>query len=62
MIGNGEDRLLWKDIWLENGMCLMTKFLRGFALDTNKDYKVCHRWALVDGSLGKVHGIGMCSL
>ncbi|GJX89544.1 putative RNA-directed DNA polymerase [Tanacetum coccineum] len=43
---SGVDTLFWKDIWLDDGSCLMAKFPRLYALDSNPNCHFFDRWVL----------------
>ena len=38
--------LFWKDVWIDDGPCLMAKFPRLYALESNPNCRVCDRWVL----------------
>ncbi|GJT70760.1 hypothetical protein Tco_1030046 [Tanacetum coccineum] len=48
-VSNGFDTRFWKDAWCIEGIRLMDKFPRLYALESNKDCKVSERWVLSDG-------------
>ncbi|GKC77815.1 retrotransposon protein, putative, ty1-copia subclass [Tanacetum coccineum] len=48
-VSNGFDTRFWKDVCCIEGIRLMDKFPRLYALESNKDCKVSDRWVLSDG-------------
>ncbi|GKA75182.1 hypothetical protein Tco_0781560 [Tanacetum coccineum] len=48
-IGSGEQTQFWKDKWCSSGRKLMDLYPRLFALENNKDSRVCDRWCLTNG-------------
>ncbi|GKA22407.1 hypothetical protein Tco_0708369 [Tanacetum coccineum] len=47
--GDGNDTLFWKDVWVNEGVCLKDRFPRLFTLESNKDCKLSERWCQVNG-------------
>ncbi|GKB14250.1 hypothetical protein Tco_0848173 [Tanacetum coccineum] len=45
----GSDTLFWKDVWRDDGPCLMNRFPRTFDLDLNPNYYIRDSWVLVNG-------------
>ncbi|GJU23264.1 putative RNA-directed DNA polymerase, eukaryota, reverse transcriptase zinc-binding domain protein [Tanacetum coccineum] len=48
-IGDGNDTLFWKYVWVNEGVCLKDRFPHLFALESNKDCKISERWCQVNG-------------
>ncbi|GJZ82479.1 hypothetical protein Tco_0647652 [Tanacetum coccineum] len=49
-ISNGTNVSFWKEAWCLDGMRLMDRFPRLFALDSFQDCKISDRWGLVNGN------------
>ncbi|GJY72569.1 RNA-directed DNA polymerase, eukaryota, reverse transcriptase zinc-binding domain protein [Tanacetum coccineum] len=48
-IVTGCNTLFWKDVWCKDGVRLMDRFPRLFALESNKDCFIFERWAHTNG-------------